>query len=197
LEETDRFGPTPPEAGKSSFDLMDFEEFFKALPLPAEGTVADLGCGEGRYSIAIAERAGPGTKVWGFDLWEEGIKKLSASAAALGLGNLTARRANLTDLSCLDAGCVDLVLMVTVLHDLAERGDDARCLAEARRILKGNGFLAVVEFRKIDSKPGPPVSMRLSPEEVATIAAPSGFSVKETLDMGPSLYLTLLRPAPK
>jgi ubiquinone/menaquinone biosynthesis C-methylase UbiE len=86
---------------------------------------------------------------------------------------------------------VDLAFMATVLHDLAEAGQAEDALAESARLVKAGGRLAVVEFKKIEGPPGPPLQIRLSPEEVADLVSPYGFRHPKEVDLSPHLYLVM------
>lgn len=186
-------GPTPPEAGKSSFDLVDFDQLAALLPLDGTREIADLGCGVGGYLFALARKTGPTANLTGFDLWPEGVEEIRRKAKALGLANVGAERAELSDLASVPDGKFDLALMATVLHDLEERKSAGTSLVEAARALRPGGTLAVVEFKKIDAKPGPPVRIRLSPEETARLAEGAGFAETGGADLGPHLYLSLFK----
>ena len=73
----------PAGAGKSSFDLIDAEKFFKAVHLSSGMTILDLACGAGNYTLALARRLGDADgagRVIAVDLWEEGIALLKESA---------------------------------------------------------------------------------------------------------------------
>jgi ubiquinone/menaquinone biosynthesis C-methylase UbiE len=187
---------TPPEAGKSSFDLIDVAAFFGSLPLPSVRRALDLGCGAGRYTLPLAARLPPGATVHGVDLWEEGVRELLRVAAEQELSNVSAEVADLTDLRALGDAEADLALMATVVHDLVERSVAKGALREAARVLRTGGFLAVVEFKKADTKPGPPAAIRLSSEELAALVEPAGFSEYKVVDLGPSAYLSLFRRTP-
>ena len=184
--------PHPPHgAGKSSFDLIDPEKLFAALRLKPGATVLDLGCGEGRYSLPLAQRLGAGGQVYAVDLWQEGLASLSDKAGEAGLANLKTLHADASrPLPLADRG-VDLALLATVLHDLAEAGQAAGALAELARLIKPGGRLAVVEFKKMAGPPGPPLHIRLSPEEVAALLRPYGFEAGETTALGPHIYLIM------
>jgi ubiquinone/menaquinone biosynthesis C-methylase UbiE len=78
-----------------------------------------------------------------------------------------------------------------VVHDLAERGVAPAALAEAARVLRPGGWLAVVEFKKIPTEHGPPVAVRLSPGELASLVAPAGFAEPTVVDLGSHAYLAL------
>jgi ubiquinone/menaquinone biosynthesis C-methylase UbiE len=181
----------PPGAGKSSFDLIEPEKLLKELPLREGLVIADLGCGAGNYSLALAEAVGSPGLIYALDLWEEGIETLTRRAAAAGRKNIRARVADVSQLIPLADESLDLCLMATVLHDLAEFGLAEGALRETARILKPGGTLAVVEFDKVDGPPGPPKHIRLCPEEVEALAAPYGFKRTRTARIGLYNYLIL------
>ncbi len=148
--------PHPPHgAGKSSFDLIDPEKLFPALHLIAGETLVDLGCGEGRYTLPLAVRVGPTGMVYGADLWREGLELLQDKARREGLTNVRTLLADVSQPLPLPAAGVDLLFMATVLHDLAEAGQDQGALVEMDRLVKTGGRLAVIEFKKNARPPRP------------------------------------------
>lgn len=183
----------PKEAGKSSFDLLDPETLFAALPLKSVRRALDLGCGTGNYSLALARRLPAGASVLGVDLWPEGIEALTAKAKMEGLNNVTGQVGDLVDLDEVEDRTIDLALMATVFHDLVERSEEGAALTALKRVLKSGATLAVVEFKKINARPGPPEHIRLSPKELDKHLAPAGFSLAGTTDLGEHLYLSLYR----
>lgn len=184
---------TPHEAGKSSFDLIDVETFFNALPISGARLILDLGCGEGRYAIPLAKRIDLGAKVRGFDLWESGVQLLKDKIIAGELSNVEAEICDLKFLPSVGDALADLALIATVIHDLEERRQAKAVLAETARVLKPGGWLAVVEFKKLETKPGPPMTIRLSHEELNVIVEPAGFLNDKIVDLGPNCYLALYR----
>jgi ubiquinone/menaquinone biosynthesis C-methylase UbiE len=184
--------PHPPHgAGKSSFDLIDPEKMFSALRPKLGEVVMDLGCGEGRYSLPLAAQVGKDGTVYAVDLWEEGLAALEDKARQAGLTNVRTLLADVSQSLPLPSGGVDLALMATVLHDLAEVGQAEGALAETARLVKTGGRLAVVEFKKIEGPPGPPLEIRLSSEEVAALLFPYNFTPGDIVDLSPHLYLAM------
>ena len=61
---------------------------------------------------------------------------------------------------------------------------------ETRRLLKPGGILAILEFKKEEMPVGPPMNIRLSPEELR-----SKFPITpgKTIDIGEYLYLQLFQ----
>ena len=181
----------PPGAGKSSFDLIEPEKLLGALQLPKDITFLDLGCGAGNYTLAVAEVIGAHGVVVALDLWPPGIEALEERAAAAGRRNIRALLADISKLVPLGDQSVDVCLLATVLHDLAEFALAEGALREARRVLKPGGALAVVEFDKVEAPPGPPMRIRLAPEEVEHLVVPYGFQKTRTARVGPYNYLIL------
>jgi len=181
----------PPGAGKSSFDLIEPEKLLGALQLPKDITFLDLGCGAGNYTLAVAEVLGKHGVVVALDLWQPGLETLEERAAAAGRHNIRARLADISKLVPLGDGSVNVCLMATVLHDLVEFAMGDGALKEAHRVLIPGGTLAVVEFDKVEGPPGPPLKIRLTPEEVENLVTPYGFQKTRTARVGPYNYLIL------
>ena len=181
----------PIAAGKSSFDLIDAGRLFEALRLAPDTRLLDLACGRGNYTLAACAHIGPAGRIWAVDLWPEGIDLLARESGARGLTQVHAEVADVSRRIPLAAASVDVCLMATVLHDLVADGTDAGTLTEVERVVRPGGRLAVVEFKTIDGPPGPPLKLRLAPDDVARRLAPHGFTPDTTVSVGPSNYLAL------
>jgi ubiquinone/menaquinone biosynthesis C-methylase UbiE len=182
---------TPPGAGHSSFGLLDAARLLGELNLKSGLTFLDLGCGEGNYTLALADQIGPAGLIYALDLWEPGLEALKQKAAAAGYKNIRTLQVNIGQTLPLEAGSIDYALMATVLHDLVEFHMGDAALKEAARVLKPGGTLAIVEFKKVEGPPGPPLHIRLAPDEVEKMAAPFGFKKTRLAEVGPYNYLVL------
>jgi ubiquinone/menaquinone biosynthesis C-methylase UbiE len=180
---------TPIAAGKSSFDLVDADLLFDAMELGENKVILDLACGVGNYALALAAHTGPGSTIHALDLWEEGIAALRSEAAARHMAWIHPKVTDISRRIPLDDDAVDVCLMATVLHDLTADGTHTGTLKELQRVLKPLGTLVVVEFKKIDRPPGPPLHIRLSPAETEAMLAPFGFVRDRVVDIGPFVYL--------
>jgi 2-polyprenyl-3-methyl-5-hydroxy-6-metoxy-1,4-benzoquinol methylase len=131
------------------FDNLLAAEWFPALPAihdrlladpPAR--VADLACGLGRSSVAVA-RAYPRVRVDGIDLDRASIEQAQELLKGSGLEDRV-------EFSCRDAadsrlsGRYDLVTMFEALHDLAHPVD---VLRSARKLLSPGGNMLVADER--------------------------------------------------
>ena len=184
---------TPTAAGKSSFDLIDVDKFFREIHLQGGISFLDLACGRGAYCLAASDIVGEKGRVYGVDLWEEGIELLRSAAAAKNSTNIEAIVSDAGKQIPVDEHTIDVCLMATVLHDFVEDNIDQKVLHETARVVKSNGILAIMEFKKIDGPPGPPRHIRLSPEQVDDLVIPFGFKQEHFADVGPYNYLLLYK----
>jgi ubiquinone/menaquinone biosynthesis C-methylase UbiE len=183
----------PIAAGKSSFNLIDQEKFFSEIDLSGARVLLDAACGAGAYSLALAAHMQRGGTIHAVDLWQEGIETLSREIEARGIRNLRPAVADIARNIPLNKASVDLCLMATVFHDLVEDHTDRGALREIKRVLKKDGLLYVIEFRKIEGPPGPPLKIRLSPLELENALKPYHFSPVRTIDVGEFTYLSIFR----
>ncbi|MEJ2723177.1 MAG: class I SAM-dependent methyltransferase [Deltaproteobacteria bacterium] len=179
----------PRGVGKSSFSLLDHDKLFETLPLQKGSTFVDLACGPGDYTLAASRIVGDEGLVYGVDIWEETIADLFKNVRAQGIKNVRGIVANVGYRLPIESGSADVCLIATVLHDLVQEQVDRNALGEAARILKSMGTLGVVEFKKEESPVGPPISIRLSPEEVESVVLSHGFSRQTFKELGLYHYL--------
>ncbi|MGD9045826.1 MAG: methyltransferase domain-containing protein [Desulfobacterales bacterium] len=181
----------PTGAGKSSFGLIDTAKFFRELDLKEGVTFLDVACGRGSYSLAASDIVGKEGRVYAVDLWEEGILNLRKEAASKGNRNLEAFVSDVSQNIPIENACVDVCLMATVLHDLVGDQVEQGALKEIVRIMKPEGTLVIVEYKKEDGPQGPPKPVRLSSQEVDTLVSPYGFRQKHLTEIGDNHYMQI------
>ena len=181
-------------AGRSSFEFVDIDLLFQYLLLTTSTVLLDLGCGKGNYAIAAAKAIGPQGIVYGIDAWQEGLDELEKNAASEGIHNIVTIRANLNEHIPLEASTVDICFMATVFHDLLRESSGEIVITEIARVLRPGGRLCIVEFKKVEDGPGPPLSVRLSPEETEKIVTSFGFVRDLITEIGPFHYLLTASP---
>ena len=99
--------------------------------------VADLGCGPGFYTLALAEIVGPRGKVYAVDLGKGCIRTLEKRSMKGGYRNIEAHASSAADVGFIKDRSVDFVLANGLLCSMAERREEA--VNEIKRILKGEG----------------------------------------------------------
>jgi len=181
----------PTGAGKSSFGLIDSAKFFLELNLKKGITFLDVACGRGAYSLAASDIIGKKGQVYAVDLWEEGISILKKEASSQGIDNISAFVSDVSQKIPVENEGVDVCLMATVLHDLVGDKVDRQVMQEIVRVMKPKGILAIVEYKKKEGPPGPPKSVKLSPQEVVKIVSDFGFKQNRYAEVGPDTYMQI------
>ena len=184
----------PPGAGKESFGLVDVARLFEELHLSRARIFLDLGCGPGKYSLEAARRLHPEGKVIAMDLWPEGLKLLKQAMVTHGVQNVFPVLVDLGQSIPLKDRSADVCLIANVLHDLACSRKEKEALNEMARVLKPQGTLAIVEYKKIPGPPGPPLEIRIGAQELPELVESYGFKLDKTMDVGPYHYLVLFHP---
>ena len=187
---------TPIAAGKSSFGLIDQQAFLASLPINQDTVLLDAGCGVGHYTIFLAPHV-PKGRIYAIDLWKEGISRLEERIKEAQITNVIPICCDLSKELPLEDNSIDLCLMATVLHDLVQDRTHLGTISEIKRVLKPQGILSVVEFKKIDGPPGPPRAIRLSRDEVEDIVKQFRFSPIGDSVIGEFHYMVnfILNPA--
>ena len=181
----------PHGAGKSSFNQVNADLLFSEIGLKLGITFLDAACGLGAYTLAASEVVGDTGRIFAFDLWTPAIDGLAEEIRTQGLSHIEAAVADICNHIPLPDASVDVALMAMVVHDLARDHSQSGALKEVQRVLKPTGRLGIVEYKKKDGPPGPPINIRLSPEALQSYVHPYGFQALKTLDIGPNSYLTV------
>jgi arsenite methyltransferase len=102
-------------------------------------TVLDLGSGAGADVLISAERVGRNGRAIGLDMTDEMLELARANAAEAGVENVEFVKGYIEDIPLAD-GTVDVIVSNCVLN---LSGDKPKVLAEAARVLRPGGRLAV------------------------------------------------------
>jgi ubiquinone/menaquinone biosynthesis C-methylase UbiE len=145
-------------------------------------TVCDIGAGTGIFTLPAA-RLTEGN-IYALEISHDMLAILADKIKASGLNNIILSEAQ-EDHIDLPSESIDLVLMVTVLHELTNA---PAILGEVKRILKPQGKFAIIEFHKYETPYGPPVPHRISREEVYALLEPLGFVRQQDFDLGSNFY---------
>ena len=178
----------PVAAGKSSFDLIDTKKTFAIIEVKPHSTFLDLACGTGNYSVKIAQNIGEKGVVYAIDLWQEGIEVLKKEIDRKNIKNIKTILADITKKMPLEGNSIDSCLMATIIHDLS-KNDQKSAIHEVSRLVKPRGILNIIEFKKIEKGPGPPMGIRMGEEEIEALVTPYGFEKIAKNEVGEFNYL--------
>ena len=115
--------------------------------------VADLGCGAGYYSRYIARYA---SRLYAID---SNAEMLSKAKTVVPGSNVEFIQADLSKIP-LRNGIVSVVLLANVFHDVKSVGINV--VEEVHRILKDNGIVIIIDWKKEEMDIGPPYNIRMS-----------------------------------
>lgn len=158
------------------------------LGLKDKNVLCDIGAGSGIFSIPAAEISSG--DIFALEISEDMIDVLERKKSESNIQNLMIRKVESERLP-LESGICDMVIMVTVLHEIEDKGT---ILSEIKRILKPNGKLAVIEFHKEITPMGPPTDHRISQEQVTELCHANGFDTIEKFKLGDNFYCLAFQP---
>lgn len=171
--------------GPSSYWMQEPEQVFESLDICPGQHILDIGCGAGDYTFQAARLVGPSGLVIALDHWPPIVTALEASASAAGLSQVQCFSADIREPPLpVQDNSIDLCMAFTVLHIFGQDRHKQALFRETARVLKSQGHLAVIECKKEKMSFGPPVHMRLSPEEVEATAMECGFQKIAYIDLG-------------
>jgi SAM-dependent methyltransferase len=194
---------TPPESAANRFmHESDFHELVAHFEDPARAQwqkpgkviaslepldgkiVADIGAGTGYFTFPLAKKA---AKVIAIDIDKRFLDYIEHKKQTEKIGANIETRLTAPDSPGLQPGEADVVLIVDTFHHIENRIDYLKKLKGA---LNKRGLLVIIDFKKQKPPPGPPVELRLAPEEVESELKSAGFAIEGTdRDLLPYQYI--------
>ncbi len=147
--------------------------------------VADFGCGPGYFSIPLSKIVGEDGAIFAFDVLPSALESLQSQIKLQGLSNISTKRVNLEQGTGLEDISVDWVIIKDVLF---QNGNKKAILQEAYRILKSDGKIILIEWRKDGPPMGPKNDLRLSLDILKKLLTETGFVDNSDLDAGDYHY---------
>jgi tRNA A58 N-methylase Trm61 len=116
----------------------------KVLELSPGMSVADVGAGDGKYTVFISGQVGASGKVYSTEVTQENIDAIKANVAGKGNVTVIMGKHNSTQLP---EQCCDRILLRRVYHHFHEPHDMLSSLHDS---LKPGGVIAIVDFLRHD-----------------------------------------------
>lgn len=165
------------------------EQVVKALGLKPGQAVADVGTGSGYFLPWLSRAVGPSGAVYAVDVQPEMLVWAERKVREARLPNVRIVHSTDTDTK-LPPQSVDVVLLVNTYHEV---GDPSALMRHLRGVLKPGGLLTIVDWKPEPTPLGPPLSHRVSPDNVRRAAESSGFRLERTETFLPYQYFLLFR----
>jgi len=143
--------------------LLNNSKILNELKIESGQSVVDAGCGNGYMARKFSELVGNTGKVYALDLDIEFIQDFQSEVE--NNTNVTAFVGDITKTTILKDKSIDLVYLSAVFHIFSKIQIDG-FIKEVNRVLKSNGKLAIVNINKEETPFGPPLEIRVSPEEL-------------------------------
>ncbi|MDO8599576.1 MAG: methyltransferase domain-containing protein [bacterium] len=176
-------------------ELLNANTLLERVGLRAGMHVADLGCGvTGHYIVPAARIVGGDGKAYAVDIQKSALAATESRAKIDGITNLTSVWSNIERLGAtrIPPVSLDVTMIVNTLHLTTDRN---QAIAEAARLTKSGGTVAIVEWKTDATAIGPPAAKRIGKEVVRAAAKAAGLVEHEEFEAGAYHYgLTFTKP---
>ncbi len=173
LNNPDRFTDIPPEY------------IWNKLNLKNPDILVDIGAGTGFFSVPFLNYTKNG-EIFACDISDMMIQWMKQNICPKHPGIVPIKMEENT--IPLKGGLADLVYMINLHHELEQPG---KILKESSRLLKKNGKIFIVDWKKEDMDQGPPLHLRYSPEKVHSQLVSAGFKNIHIYNEMPKHFLIL------
>ena len=160
---------------------MPPEETLKKFNINNTGTLLDVGCGIGYFTIPAANILEHG-KVIGLDIMSEMID--IARKKAINMSNIEFKKSEEYSFPISDDS-IDYVFICNVIHEIV---DKPKYFNEIKRVLKTGGFLCIIDWEKKETEMGPSVTDRVSKKEMINLLSLANFVTVEDLKINADQY---------
>lgn len=177
-------------------------DIFAAMGIAPGAVVADVGAGDGYFTVRLAKAVGPAGRVYAVDVAAATVDRLRGRMTAEGFSTVDVILGTAADPKLPD-GSLDAALIINAYHEMREH---QAMLAALRRALKPTGRLVIVEPIAEALRGAPRASQesrhQIAPQYVEQDAIAAGFLIAKIEDPFTTRggheqeYLLTLTPTP-
>jgi len=168
-------------------------EVITALKLREGEVIADIGAGSGYFTFRLARHVGATGRVYAVDVNPDMIVHLNRRIRDLNVTNVVSILAAPDDPLLPDAS-VDRFFICDTWHHI-ENHD--RYLALLKNMLRPDGEVVMVDFKKVETPVGPPMEMRISRDDLVKEMERNGFQVAAEYTFLPYQYFIVFKVRPE
>lgn len=171
------------------------EKILQVMALRDGDIVADIGCGNGFYTLRLAKKVGPHGLIFAVDVQQGMLDQLVKRQKEADISNIYPVLGKYDD-PLLPPGKIDWILLVDAYHEFS---NPAAMLARMKECLAPGGRVALIEYR-YDPNPGRnrfpmPRDHSMTEEEVMNEWIPAGFERVALLEFLPMQHFFIFKSA--
>jgi ubiquinone/menaquinone biosynthesis C-methylase UbiE len=160
------------------------DQVMAALALRPGEIVADIGAGSGYFTLRFARAVGDTGRVYAVDVSPDMIRYLNRKLRDEGVRNVVTVLSDPDDPLLPDAS-VDRFVIVDTWHHIE---DHEKYLRLMKRMLRPGGQIVHIDFQKRDLPVGPPLSMKISRDDLVSQMEKAGFRLEREHTFLPYQY---------
>ena len=164
------------------------EQLVRELYCKPSDRVADIGCGTGAYTIALAREVGVTGQVYAIDVHREALHTLAGTLDKRGIINVEMIWADVEKEVPIDAYSLDAVVLSNILFQF-DKLDQA--IINIARLIKPEGQILVVDWSDSHGGLGPHASHVVQEEHAIGLFQKHGFRLLKRLPAGDYHYAFL------
>ncbi|MBE0476473.1 MAG: methyltransferase domain-containing protein [Coriobacteriia bacterium] len=153
------------------FETLVPEVMWAALRPTDPETLVEIGAGTGMFAARFASMA-PGVTVYAVDTSPEMLAWMREKRPEVASGRVVPVLSEEARVPLPDA-VADGVYMINLHHELS---DPEAVYGEAFRLAKAGGRVLAVDWLPVETPKGPPLSVRIEPEDLASALRRAGFA---------------------
>ena len=152
------------------------KEILESIDINPDYVAADLGCGSGFFTVPLSRKV---NKVYAIDLQQEMMDFLEQKIQRQKIGNIEPLLSRKDEIP-LENESVDILITVNTLHEFP---DKKKTIEEIKRVVKPEGQVVIIDFKKEDTGFGPPVTIRVSRDQAKHLFEEGGFTVVKSHEL--------------
>jgi len=185
--------------GRSSESFIDARDIISRLDLDGNEVFMDAGCGDGHVAMEAHEIMDDEATIYALDIYEPSITDLKKDLKEKEITNVIPVQSDIAGFIVLGDDTVDICLLINVFHGFIARKNTDEAITELKRVIKPDGKIAVMDYKKMDTGYGPPFKFKIAPDDLEKMFIEHGFEmvqldneVGEDLEVGcKSHYLAI------
>ena len=182
--------------GRSTESFLDASDVLSRLNLKGNEVFADIGCGDGHVAMEAYDMLDDEATIYAVDIFEPSIEDMEKEVQEKGIKNIIPVQSDVSNHINIADDTVDICLLINVFHHFVAMEKTNGAIEELKRIIKPEGKIAVMDYKKEDTGYGPPLRVKSTPEEMEEMFTKHGLKMVqldteagEDLEHGKSHYI--------